>query len=307
MKGPGSRIVGCAGAALALTVLPLGAQEPHRPDGGRAPWGAEFLIPFGSLIVPGLGQYLRGDVLPGLGFSAAAVAGAVVAGMGNPNTVAVGELPRDGQDQIANQGAHVSVTAGALSLYDAFRAAVPALQREGKYDFLATDERIGDLLWAPVDPRFLTRWTTWIELAYTAGVVGLVLSQRDDGVAYERYHGRDAAFITSLSLNAGVGEEALFRGWLFPLFHQNFGRRFWLANALQAGIFGGAHVPQAEEFAIAITAWALYEGWLVRRNDWSIRESIFHHFWYDIFVGTATLLVDEVNGQLRLTLPPVRF
>jgi hypothetical protein len=32
---------------------------------------------------------------------------------------------------------------------------------------------------------------------------------------------------------------------------------------------------------------------LTRRNGWSIRESIFHHFWYDVLVASATLLADE--------------
>lgn len=284
------------------------AQEPRQRDHARrARAGSQLRIPLGSLLLPGLGQYIYGAYVEGAAFTVVAAGGYGVATTGDADALTIGELPRDGRDQLAHQGAHVYFTAGTLSLYDAFRRAVPALRTEGKYDFLQAEESVGDLLWAPFDVRFLGRWTTWLNLAYTVAVVGVVAAERDEGSRYEPYRARDAAFITSLSVNAGVGEEALFRGWLLPVFHENFGRRFWLANSVQAGVFGAAHVPQAKGFAIAIAAWALYEGWLVRRSGWSIRESIFHHFWYDVAVGTATLLVDEVDGTLQLSFPTLRF
>lgn len=291
---------------LAAAARPAAGQAPPAPDSAKAPPGAELLLPIGSFVLPGLGQYVQGAPLAGLGFSTTAVLGVAISQTGNPVTPALGGLPRKGDDQLANQGAHLTVTAGALSAYDAFRRAIPALQREGKYRFLPRDETVGDLLSAPFDVRFLSRWTTWLDLGYTAAVVGLVLGQRDDGVGYEPFRWRDAPFVTSLSFNAAVGEEAWFRGWLLPLFHQNLGKRFWVANGLQAAIFAGLHVPQAEEVAVAIGAWALYEGWLVRRNDWSIRESVFHHFWYDVAVVTATLLLDE-TPEIQLTFPAIRF
>ena len=40
----------------------------------RAPAGAEFRIPLGSLVVPGLGQYLRGAPVTGATLTATAVA-----------------------------------------------------------------------------------------------------------------------------------------------------------------------------------------------------------------------------------------
>ncbi|MFW6089713.1 MAG: CPBP family intramembrane glutamic endopeptidase, partial [Gemmatimonadota bacterium] len=156
------------------------------------------------------------------------------------------------------------------------------------------------------DPEFLGRATTWANLAYTGLVTGLVLAGRDRGVDHEPFRGRDAAFAVALSYNAGVGEEAAFRGWLLPMLHQKTGQRFWLANAIQAGIFGAMH-PDAGAFAAVIAASALYEGWVTRRDDWSIRESIFHHFWYDVAVTTATLLADERPSGIQLTFPTIRF
>jgi membrane protease YdiL (CAAX protease family) len=81
------------------------------------------------------------------------------------------------------------------------------------------------------------------------------------------------------------------------------GGRFWLANFIQAGLFGLGH-PQAEEFAVVIGAGAVWGGWQTRRNDWSIREVIFQHFWYDVAVVTAMLLRDDRHV---VTLMPVRI
>ena len=54
--------------------------------------------------------------------------------------------------------------------------------------------------------------------------------------------------------------------------------KFAVSNAAQAWLFSRLHLGQAGPFALVIGAWAFYEGWLTKRNRWSIRESIFHHF-----------------------------
>lgn len=96
------------------------------------------------------------------------------------------------------------------------------------------------------------------------------------------------------------------RGWLLPMLYQKAGQRFWLANATQAGIFGALH-PNAGAYAAVIAASALYDGWVTRRNDWSIRESIFKHFWYDVAVVAATFLADERTGRIQVTFPTIWF
>jgi hypothetical protein len=37
----------------------------------------------------------------------------------------------------------------------------------------------------------------------------------------------------------------------------------------------------------------MWEGWIVRRNNWSVRESIFHHFWYDFVVLSASYFMEK--------------
>jgi membrane protease YdiL (CAAX protease family) len=77
---------------------------------------------------------------------------------------------------------------------------------------------------------------------------------------------------------------------------------FWMANGVQAAIFGALHGPQAGEFAFVIGGQALYSGWMTRRNGWSIREAIFAHFWYDAAVVIAELLRDD---SATVTLLPI--
>ena len=307
MQIPHGRAFRCAllGCFLVFPSLPLAAQDSPPPK--RAHSGSQFWHPAVSLLIPGVGQFIQGDPAAGLAYGSVALGGLALSMVGEADVLSLDQLPRSARDQLAFEGIHLMGTAGALSAWDAFHHAVPALQIESKYEFLGQDEDdLVALLTAPFDTRFLSRWTTWVELAYTAAITTLVLNSRREDVNYESFRGRDALFTTALSLNAGVGEEALFRGWLLPFFHQNFNDRFWLANAAQASIFGGLHAPQAKGFAVVIGAWSLFEGWLTRRNDWSVRESIFHHFWYDVAVVTASLVTDEL-AVVRLTAPTIRF
>ena len=311
--GRGRRGIRGIGVQLVLVVITLApapwgaAAQDATPDTTLrvARRGSQFLIPMGSMLAPGLGQYIHGAWGPGLAMTGSALAGFALYGAKGGELLDDG-LPRDADDQLGVSGALLATGSAELSAYDAFRRAVPDLQREGKYGFLTGQDATGDLFTAPFDPRFLRRWTTWVDLAETAVIVGVILSEREEGVVYEPLKARDMGFATVLSLSAGIGEEALFRGWLLPLFHETFGERFWLANGLQALLFGAGHIGSASEFAAVIGAGALYEGWLTRRNDWSIRESIFHHFWYDVAVVTAEFLTDE-RSPVTLVFPTIRF
>jgi hypothetical protein len=293
--------------ALALPSAPAVAQD-RTADGTSGsvvatvpvpPRGAEFWAPFGSIVLPGLGQYVHGRPWVGLGYTATAVAGLMV----GHDAPSLSQLPRHPEDQLQLSAIHLAQTAGMLSAWDAFHRPMQAHRDAGRYGFLGDDEDLGDLLTAPFDVRFLGRWTTLVDLAFTGFVTAWVLENRNQGEVHPPLHGRDVAFATSLSLNAAVGEEALFRGWLLPMLTQKSGR-FWVANGLQAAIFGSLHGAQADSFALVIGLGAFYSGWVTRRNDWSIREVIFQHFWYDVAVVTAELLRDDSQ---TVTLMPIRI
>lgn len=279
-------LLGCSGPRG------IAAQDVRADTARSAPRGAELLIPLSGLLVPGAGQYIHGAWGPGLGYTASAVGGYALYAR-EERGLDTRHLPRDGDGQLATSGLFLASGASYLSAYDAFARGIRDLQREGKYRFLTGHAPVGDLLTAPFDPAFLGRWTTWAHLAWTGVIVAVVLDDREPGVAYRPLVARDVGFATALSLSAGIGEEAAFRGWLLPLLHQNTAERFWLSNALQAALFGAGHIGGAGRYSALIGGWALYEGWLTRRNGWSVRESIFHHFWYDLAVVTATFLTDR--------------
>lgn len=299
----------CASAAHAQQSVPA-ADTLAAPDSAAVNprRGSEFLIPAGSLFLPGLGQYVHGETKPGLAFSATTVAGYALSGLGDPwGDTWDGDFPRRAEDQFAEVAFDVAFTAGALSAFQAFHAAVPGLRSRGKYGFLEKRESVGDLLSAPFDTRFLRRWTTWVDLAQTIAVTALVVADRDRDGATIPFRGHDAGYASFTSMNAAVSEEALFRGWMLPALYQNTGGKFWLANGIQAGVFGAAHLPGASWYAAVIGGWAAWEGWIVKRNGWSIRESIFHHFWYDTAVITAAMLTEKEGTEIRLSFPTIRF
>jgi hypothetical protein len=294
---------------LALVAWPLSAQEADRriaPDSARPKRGSEFLIPVTGLV-PGLPQYIHGAYAAGAAYTATAVAGIAVHSRYRSEITDTIYLPRTGSDQLAEQGLHVVGTTEFVGAWDAFHRAIPSLQRQGKYEFLHRRENVGQLISAPFDIQLLKRWTTWVGLSETMVVTALVLGDRGNGEVYAPFRGHDGVYLASNAMNAAVGEEALFRGYLLPLLHQHTGRRFWVANGIQASLFGAVHVPEgAGLFALEIGASSLFEGWVTRRNDWSIRESIFHHFWYDAVVGVALFLRDT-NVTKTITFPAIAF
>jgi CAAX prenyl protease-like protein len=292
--------------SLALAVpARLAAQRSVAADDTSRPprRGAELGIPLASVLIPGLGQYVEGSWVAGAGFTGAAAGGYALAFTGDAES---GDLPRTGAGQRTFVGAGLVMAAGELSAYDSFHRSLPSLQRAGRYDFVTAHDPAASLLLAPFDVSLLKRWTTWIDLAVTgATTAALVLTEIEPGARYLPFRTGDGAFVASFSYNAAVGEEALFRGWLYPMLYQNLGRRAWLANGLQASAFGALHAPQAGSYALVIAGSAFYEGWVTRRNGWSIRESVFHHFWYDVAVGTATLLTQK-SATVAVAMP-LRF
>jgi membrane protease YdiL (CAAX protease family) len=294
--------------ATALTAVSPAAAGAQVPDSTMPPpGGAQLATPLASLFLPGIGQVRRNATTAAAAFSGAAVAGYALYATAGSSGRNGAELPREASGQQALLGLLLYQGSGEVSAYDAFHSALPALHHEGKYRFTTSHASTLSLLTAPFDPTFLARWTTWVDLAFTGAVAALVLRDRKPDQRYDPYIFRDAVFGTGVSLSAGIGEEAVFRGWLLPLLHQNTGERFWLANGIQAAAFGGLHVGAAGDYAVLIGAFALYQGWLTRRNGWSVRESVFQHFWYDAIVIAAELLTDPRPRTMVIRLPTIRF
>lgn len=98
----------------------------------------------------------------------------------------------------------------------------------------------------------------------------------------------------------GLGEEALFRGFLYPgMSSILFGSEF-LGALTSAALFSAAHNNKTSmEFTIRYIAGLLF-CWQASRNKYDLRKNIFAHSWYDVFVaGGAEVPVYGAKFSLR--------
>ena len=280
----------------------------------RIGWKSDLLAPLLGLFVPGVPQYFQGRPLLGLAYTGTALAGLSLSSQGEkeykkkwgtkPEFNPLTESPEERKYIVGGllfQGAEF------LSLYQAFRSSVPAYQREdGMYRFLPPPDKGIDLALAPVHFGFLARPTSYIPLGLLASVVTyLVADERDSHAGADwTFSGDDLLFGGALAYNAGVSEEAAFRGWLLPLAYQYTGQRWFLANGLQAGLFAAAHYSEDVRYPVVQALLGYYFGYLIRRNGWSLSESIFQHFWWDAILFTGGFLTQRrVPAAIQISLP----
>lgn len=201
-------------------------------------------------------------------------------------------------------GTQLVLFAGEMSAYHSFRTAMKTRKQDGEFTFLTTDEDPGDLLLAPFAFSEALKPTTFIPLL---ALTGLVIAQSNNG-----YHAKggpftfgDGAFVAGTSYNAGVGEEALFRGYMMPMFREGFGNNFW-SNAATSALFGAAHLGSVK-FPVIQTVLGFYLGWLTQRNEWSLRQSIFLHAWWDVIALGAAVAQSKNGGTVYLPALTYQF
>jgi membrane protease YdiL (CAAX protease family) len=103
-----------------------------------------------------------------------------------------------------------------------------------------------------------------------------------------------------LSYEAGTGEEAATRGYIQPMLREYTGSG-WAANILQAAYFTAVH----RHALLFVFPHALYEGWLIQRNNWQIGEGTFIHAWTDVISISTTYTVR--TKKLTLVLPTLHL
>jgi membrane protease YdiL (CAAX protease family) len=238
-------------------------------------------------FVPGLGHFYLGKPMAGTAILAAEL-GLITTSF---------SLAYEGKDpELAMLGFLTSQDMLLYSLHDVYRGA-RRMRSEAGYAHPLPDEGLFDHLTAIVDVRFLTRWTTLTVLSVPAALAAASLqdgqSMEGESIKYK--------FLTpfTISLNASLGEEAFFRGFLFPELEHRIGTP--AAMALSAIAFGMLHYnPAYTDLEVALslgttTLFGAYMNWLVKRNDYSLRESIFIHFWWDmLLIGAQALASNEI-------------
>ncbi|MDB5102756.1 MAG: hypothetical protein JWP91_445 [Fibrobacteres bacterium] len=297
---------------IALLPLRAGAEEC-----AHSRFKSDLLLPFPSVLIPGFGQYFQGEWSGAL-YTGAALGGVLLYQSG------ASEIPEQGlSDDPATLfdteswsyrkmalGSMAYQGSGFLSAYSAFRSSVPRFQDEnGRYLFLTEDESLGDMAVSPARFGHLAKLTSAIPLGLLAGAMGYLVvderSRRSD--ADWTFTADDLAFSGALSYNAGLSEEAVFRGWLLPMAYEYTGQRWWLANGAQALLFGAAHYGRDNRVPWPQFLLGYYFGYLTRKNGWTLSESIFVHTWWDAVIFTAQALTtrrsDGTASTFRVTAP----
>lgn len=246
-----------------------------------------------SFVLPGFGQWYEGQYRSAVVYSVYGAAGLGVS-MSLHNDVKnlnnslsereVGEAPLNSRQMWYAFSSQSYQAAGMISAFHSFRSGAEAQKKNGKYLFLTHEETTGDLILAPLKFSYLARPTSLIPLV----ILGALIHFDKDKASHFKFSRSDSLLTAGLSFNAGVSEEAFFRGTMMPFIKNEGASDFW-ANALTALFFGAAHIDKENPFPIAQTLGGYYFGYLTQKNEWTMSEAVFVHFWWDVIAIGAEL------------------
>lgn len=238
-----------------------------------------------SLFLPGFDQWAEGQYRSAALYSGYAITGLTVANSGRRNTSSASsdsDETFDSESRRAAWGLQSYMAAGFVSSFHAFRKAAETKKAQGEYLFLKHEETTGDLLLAPLRMDYLLKPSVFIPLGL---LVGLIAGEY--GGDRFNWTGDDIAFGTGVSLNAGIGEEAFFRGYMMPYLRQSWGSDFY-SNLGTSTVFAAAHL-NTNKFPWPQFLMGMYLGWRTQKNEWRMSESVFIHTWWDIIILTSQL------------------
>jgi membrane protease YdiL (CAAX protease family) len=256
-----------------------------------------LLPPLISFFLPGFdqwweGQYKYGAIYSGIG------AASLTASLIKDSAIYTVNNPFWSDDnRLGSLSALFFQTSGSVSAYHSFRTAVRSRRGKGDFSFLTQEESPLDLLLAPFHFEYFTRATTYLGLPLQL-IGAILLSELQDSSIFDSNWSvptvSDVFYANAFSLNAGVGEEALFRGWLMPVAMHYMDQAF-LSNAVTALIFGALHYKPGY-IPISQTLGGFYLGFLTQNNNWTIGESIFNHVWFDVI---AFLIIYSTANSIQ--------
>ena len=132
---------------------------------------------------------------------------------------------------------------------------------------------------APFDQKYFIEPTAIIPLGVITGAL-IVFHNIGSNASYP-FTGSDAAFTAGVAYNAGVTEEAAFRGYLMMNLKQSWDSDFW-SLAASSTVFAAAHISDGNEVPWPQLLAGFYLGWITQRNHWALSESVFIHTWWDV-------------------------
>lgn len=267
-----------------------------------------ILVPAVSFFIPGFGSAIAGDYLNATKYFGYALTGLAIVQYTqiqiddfNNNYSGRFHNLRDLQ-AMYNIGYRMVKHSMLLSNYDAFLNRVKAYQADGQYLFLPKEQNINSILQAPFKFEYLKRWTTIIPFALAMGV-GVSEFNRNPRPSRFELRPIDGATSSYISYVAGTGEEAFFRGWVYPVLYQNT-NSLLISNAVQGLGFGYAHGPEPYIQLL----FGFYSGWLTSNNGFDLGESIFIHSWWDFWVITAEYVRSRsFTRNYNIQIPAINF
>lgn len=275
----------------------------EKPQDKSLVWGPLF-----SFVLPGADQYYEKQYSSAFLYSSVALLGLNLSSSANYTEDIEGEPDKfntteNNEYRKKQWGNQLYMSAGVLSAFHSYRSTVKYKKKFfGAFDFLP-EQTNQDLLKAPFEFKYLKRKTTYLPLLTISGLV--LLLPRQQGLATANLSISDAFFSSAYSFNAGVSEEALFRGMLMPNLYESYGSLFW-SNTTTALIFGLAH--GAKTLPIPQILAGYYFGWLTQKNNWSLNESVFVHTWWDVIaIGASYMQGEDHENLVYLPLYAARF
>jgi len=263
-------------------------------------------LPLASLFLPGLGQYWDGE--SGWPYTTAAVAGLVAAG------AAINAHDRSGEfslTKIESQafllGAQLWLDAAFLSSYETYRHRI--IDELGSPEDLNS---VSSILLAPADFRALTHFRVLIPWVLI-GALGIGSALVDDentsysSGPFEAFRWHDGAFALGASYGAGVGEEAFFRGYILHGLDRVAGWHPLVANVAQSSLFAASHADFSYSFLVRM-GFGMYSGWLAQSANYNLRDAVFLHTWWDLFLFVGSLAnARRTDTAVTFSLPTIAF
>jgi|GEM_PF-1359888 len=276
---------------------------------------SRFWPVLGSFFLPGLDQWIEGQHPYGPMYTGVSVLGNLYAAANLETDASTEEQegyrqPNEKERRVM-WGSQIYQTAGSISAYHAFRTAMwSRKQLMGKYNFVSKQESIYDVVMSPFQFQYLTQPGVFVPLLIGGGLyfLQMELAKEDENIKIDGLGGSDLFYTGAISYNAGVGEEAMFRGWLLPEFREMTGSDFW-SNAITTTIFAAAHLNTV---SIPIPQFALgwYLGVRAQRDGYSISKAAFIHTWWDVLAFLAVYQItqeDNKTAEIKKPLPAFRF
>lgn len=250
-----------------------------------------------SSLIPGLGHVYINDMTTAAGF------------MGTTALTLVFTLSPT--TMIANTSLTTLQATSFYSCYAAYRD-TRLLHGSSNYHYPMPNNSLAELTTAPFSWSVMKKPEVWAGILGTLAVAGTTSYFAFRHSTKMQMDTSKSSRLPIMAWPVGIGEEALFRGFLQTALSERLNPTSGLI--LSSLAFGAAHIPNAKNirpenqwryyaFSLPlITGIGAYCGWLTQKHN-SLRESVALHTWYDFVLFT----LEAAAGSAAIGSPSFAF